>query len=992
MTLINQEPQANDESDRAVRLAEAVETRRRAVEADQSDAQARIDLSDALRETGQWSDAVAAAKHALRLAAAAPPGRLARAHIADALALLGARRDSEAPAAAATAVALAERAGDPHLLAAALRAQALARLRTRRLNEAGLAAEAALRLFPDYPEGMATLASIRMLQNRNDDADALFRQATSAENAPAEAFANHASLLARSGREEEALRAALRAVQLKPFLTEAQNLAGALLLRFSQPENAATAFAAALRAEPGHLSARINLADLSRRLGRPAEAAEICRVGLTLHPGEFRLSVNLGAALQASGDTDGALAAYEQAKAAATAGNFGQAPEMPEIDNNIARIHLAAGRLDQAERHLRRAAAARPDDPAIAFNLASTLLNAGRPQEAEAPARLALAGAPRDFAAHMLLGRILADTGRAEQAEAPFIEALRLAPAGPTAADLWAQAGTAFLRAGRRPRATAFLQQAVASAPDEPRLWALLGQCFRGVRFTRPNDELRAVLTAAADRPGVEITHLIEAASSLLVLSEATARAADPTTDDHTIWRLLTDGAAGAPADDPLSLRLLESAVIPDPVLERAFTRYRRALLERRADPAAAKRLDFACALALQCHLNEYAWAETPAETAAVEELAATLQAEISAGRAPGPLALAIYAAYRPPHRLTQAEDLLRSTAWAPAVDRLLTRQVADPLAEEALKAALPRLTPVNDPVSRAVRRQYEENPHPRWIVAGLLNRPAPAPAVIRAMFPHVVLPADPRWDAPDVLVAGCGAGRESLWAADQFSGASVTAVDLSLASLAYARRQSERLGVRNIVYGHADILQLETLGRRFDIIQSVGVLHHMDDPMAGWRVLTALLRPGGLMKIGLYSERGRAAVVAGRAFIAANGYGFSTEEIRRFRQDALALPEDHPVHPATRSLDFFSTSACRDLLFHVQEHRTSPLEIGEMIKELGLEFLGFQLDDPATAQSYRSRFPEDIQMTSLAGWEEFEKDHPSTFASLYQFWLRRPL
>jgi hypothetical protein len=35
--------------------------------------------------------------------------------------------------------------------------------------------------------------------------------------------------------------------------------------------------------------------------------------------------------------------------------------------------------------------------------------------------------------------------------------------------------------------------------------------------------------------------------------------------------------------------------------------------------------------------------------------------------------------------------------------------------------------------------------------------------------------------------------------------------------------------------------------------IEAVGVLHHMEDPLAGWRVLCGLLRLGGFMQIGLY-------------------------------------------------------------------------------------------------------------------------------------------
>jgi 2-polyprenyl-3-methyl-5-hydroxy-6-metoxy-1,4-benzoquinol methylase len=59
-------------------------------------------------------------------------------------------------------------------------------------------------------------------------------------------------------------------------------------------------------------------------------------------------------------------------------------------------------------------------------------------------------------------------------------------------------------------------------------------------------------------------------------------------------------------------------------------------------------------------------------------------------------------------------------------------------------------------------------------------------------------------------------------------------------------------VGRSNIEYGQADILKLGSLGRSFDLIESSGVLHHLADPLAGWRVLLSLLRPGGFMMIGL--------------------------------------------------------------------------------------------------------------------------------------------
>ena len=104
-----------------------------------------------------------------------------------------------------------------------------------------------------------------------------------------------------------------------------------------------------------------------------------------------------------------------------------------------------------------------------------------------------------------------------------------------------------------------------------------------------------------------------------------------------------------------------------------------------------------------------------------------------------------------------------------------------------------------------------------------------------------------------NVLIAGCGTGQHSIETAARFKGSKVLAIDLSMSSLSYAKRKTEEFGIQNIDYMQADILGLGKLDRQFDIVESAGVLHHMDDPVAGWRVLTDCLKPGGLIKIGLY-------------------------------------------------------------------------------------------------------------------------------------------
>jgi SAM-dependent methyltransferase len=174
-------------------------------------------------------------------------------------------------------------------------------------------------------------------------------------------------------------------------------------------------------------------------------------------------------------------------------------------------------------------------------------------------------------------------------------------------------------------------------------------------------------------------------------------------------------------------------------------------------------------------------------------------------------------------------------------------------------------------------------------------------------------------------------------------------------------------------------------LDRRFDMIDSRVVLHHLADPAAGWRVLLSLLRPSGLMAVGLYSELARGDVVAGRAFCAERGYPPTQRGIREARQ-ALLSGEFRSFEQFN---DFFSVSECRDMLFHVEEHRFTIAEIEALLGALGLRLIGFELPGPVAA-AYRQRFPDDPGMLRLDYWDRFESERPRTFAAMYQFWAQK--
>jgi ubiquinone/menaquinone biosynthesis C-methylase UbiE len=121
------------------------------------------------------------------------------------------------------------------------------------------------------------------------------------------------------------------------------------------------------------------------------------------------------------------------------------------------------------------------------------------------------------------------------------------------------------------------------------------------------------------------------------------------------------------------------------------------------------------------------------------------------------------------------------------------------------------------------------------------------------------------------VLVAGCGTGKHAIQVAKYFRNVEVTAIDLSRTSLAYGKKMARKFDIQNIEFLQRDILHLDSLREKYHIIECSGVLHHMQDPVKGWKFLLPLLKPGGLLKVGLYSERERQTVTKARELIKEN-------------------------------------------------------------------------------------------------------------------------
>ncbi len=184
---------------------------------------------------------------------------------------------------------------------------------------------------------------------------------------------------------------------------------------------------------------------------------------------------------------------------------------------------------------------------------------------------------------------------------------------------------------------------------------------------------------------------------------------------------LFGDPGPGAISGEALLLALLQLRPIHDIDLERLLTAVRRGLLAQvaeRADPILDTAvLEFFCALAQQCFINEYVFALSDIERVQLRHVRDRIVAALATDAEIPPLDLVAAASYMPLHNLPTPAALLDGAFPSP-VARLLTQQISEPLEEDADRKDIPVLTPIDDGVSLKVQNQYEENPYPRWVVA----------------------------------------------------------------------------------------------------------------------------------------------------------------------------------------------------------------------------------------------------------------------------------
>ena len=720
--------------------------------------------------------------------------------------------------------------------------------------------------------------------------------------------------------------------------------------------------------------------------GRLAEAEALYRHALEKNQDDANATACLGALCLQAGRTSEAIELLQRALAID--------PDVPAARVNLAIALANAGRQEQADEAMREAARTNPDDPEVQKNYGSWCHKLGRREEALGALERGLASAPKDKPRQKLLGQIYIELNRLDDARQRFEQALALYPGDP---ELHAALGSLLAQQEKLVEALPHLVRGFPHAGGTRAYQALLTEVLvlSAPEMTTSateidyGAELESALLACLRGQLVNAQRLSSVAGNRLWTKHVGGGQIKDSEDGKT-KTLHMEGILG----DPLLLELLQNVISVNIGLETLLVPLRQTMLRvaRKEQSLSREAMLFMASFAMQCHNNSYVFPVSAEELDEVDRLGAEIEQRIAATESLDrayETQIALYAMYRPIPTLAGFESLvaLPLEAWSEPLRDLIQRALINPTVEQDLKKTIPAFGSIADGVSQAVRSQYEENPYPRWIslpttetydLAGYVKYGAPWLEI-----------EDPFGPNPDVLIAGSGTGRHPISAAQAMPHARITAIDLSLSSLAYAKRMAQHYGLRNIEFLHGDILDVADLGRDFAVIESSGVLHHMEEPEKGLEALLRILRPGGYFRIGLYSKLARDFVTRARQSIAEIGLTPTPEAIRDFRQ-RIMMGRETGIADMVRMTDFFDLDSFRDLVFHVQEHQFTIPQMKGILARHELEFLGFASLSAKQYQAFSQRFPGRAALQDMDCWAAFEEEIPDTFISMYQFWCRK--
>jgi SAM-dependent methyltransferase len=249
------------------------------------------------------------------------------------------------------------------------------------------------------------------------------------------------------------------------------------------------------------------------------------------------------------------------------------------------------------------------------------------------------------------------------------------------------------------------------------------------------------------------------------------------------------------------------------------------------------------------------------------------------------------------------------------------------------------------------------------------------------------------------ILDAGCGTGVSTDSLVHLNPHARVTAIDLSPGALKVAQERCQRSGADRVEFHHLSLFDVDQLPGQFDLINSVGVLHHTPDPIRGIQALASKLAPGGLMHIFVYGELGRWEIKLMQQAISmlqGDKRGDYPDGVEIGRSIFASLPANNRLVKREQerwAIENHKDECFADMYVHPQEIDYNIDTLFELIDAAGLEFIGFSNPEFWSLERLLGQAPEALARAKTldirAQYRTIELLDPDV--AHYEFFLAKP-
>ncbi len=300
--------------------------------------------------------------------------------------------------------------------------------------------------------------------------------------------------------------------------------------------------------------------------------------------------------------------------------------------------------------------------------------------------------------------------------------------------------------------------------------------------------------------------------------------------------------------------------------------------------------------------------------------------------------------------------------------------------------------------VSAAVAKLYDTYPFPP---EPLINEPPPGynwrwywPTAYNFCTGRL-----PQTEQVRILDAGCGSGVGTEYLVHLNPQAQVIGIDLSAGTLDVARERCKRSGADRVSFHNLSIYDVDHIEGQFDLINCVGVLHHMPDPIRGIRALANKVAPGGLLHVFVYAALGRweiSLMQEAIAMLQGERRGDYRDGVNVGRQLFAALPENNRIVKRDKerwALENHQDECFADMYVHPQEVDYTIDTLFELIDASGLEFVGFSNPKYWDLERLIAKAPDVMERAKMldqrAQYRLIELLDPEL--THYEFFLARP-